>query len=166
MEQEINYAEKINTFKLLIDNNSDDIALNYLQKANWDEEQAAILFNKENRTIPSDVIPQPKKPEPKVTKPTGNTNRNNPYDKFLKIPMINPSVNQSIFGKLFGWLKAKPENYNKIFDKSQIPCNLMQVIIQRINFSCLIFYLIFFFLFFFTIRLLIYFIVINASVTI
>ena len=116
MEQEINYAEKINTFKLLIDNNSDDIALNYLQKANWDEEQAAILFNKENRTIPSDVIHQPKQPEPKVTKPTGNTNRNNPYDKFIKIPMIDPSVNQSIFGKLFGWLKAKPENYNKIFD--------------------------------------------------
>ena len=32
MEQEIDYTEKINTFKLLIDNNSDDIALNYLQK--------------------------------------------------------------------------------------------------------------------------------------
>ena len=44
---EINYSEKINTFKLLIDYNDDDLALDFLERANWDEEKAANLYNKE-----------------------------------------------------------------------------------------------------------------------
>ena len=49
---EINYGEKIETFKLMIENQNDDIALNYLQRTNWDEEKAVNLFNQENKTIP------------------------------------------------------------------------------------------------------------------
>ena len=49
---ELNYAEKIETFKLMIENNNEDIALKFLQKANWDEEKAVILFHSENLTNP------------------------------------------------------------------------------------------------------------------
>ena len=51
MEDNINYAEKIENFKLLVENNSEDIAVKYLEKVNWDEQKAALLFNQENRTI-------------------------------------------------------------------------------------------------------------------
>ena len=49
---DINYGEKIETFKLMIENNNEDIALKFLQIANWDEEKAVILFHSENLTNP------------------------------------------------------------------------------------------------------------------
>ncbi len=51
-DKDINYGEKIETFKLMIENNNEDIALKFLQKANWDEEKAVILFHSENLTNP------------------------------------------------------------------------------------------------------------------
>lgn len=37
MNNDINYAEKINTFKAIVENQNDEIALKYLELANWDE---------------------------------------------------------------------------------------------------------------------------------
>jgi len=56
MKDDINYAEKIATFNLLVGNNNEDIAFNYLSMANWDETQAAILFNKENKGANATLI--------------------------------------------------------------------------------------------------------------
>ena len=47
-DKDINYGEKIETFKLMIENNNDDIALMYLQKADWDEERAVMLYHSED----------------------------------------------------------------------------------------------------------------------
>ena len=46
--EDINIIEKIETFKLLVGNNNEDIAYNYLERAKWDETKAAMLFNQEN----------------------------------------------------------------------------------------------------------------------
>ena len=35
MDKELNYSEKIENFKLLIENQDDEIAINYLQKVVW-----------------------------------------------------------------------------------------------------------------------------------
>ena len=35
--KEIDYTNKIHTFQAIVVNDNYDIALNYLQKANWDE---------------------------------------------------------------------------------------------------------------------------------
>ena len=56
MKDDINYAEKIATFNLLVGNNNEDIAFNYLSMANWDETQAAILYNKENKGANATLI--------------------------------------------------------------------------------------------------------------
>jgi len=51
MEKQLNYAEKIENFKLLVENQDDEIAINYLQKAKWDESIAANLYNEEKSLI-------------------------------------------------------------------------------------------------------------------
>ncbi len=38
--------EKINTFKVLVENNDDEIALKYLEKSGWDETVNYYLINK------------------------------------------------------------------------------------------------------------------------
>ena len=48
--ESINYSEKILTFNLLVGNNDNDKALNYLTKANWDETKAAQLYNKDKES--------------------------------------------------------------------------------------------------------------------
>lgn len=45
---DIDYTQKILTFNLLVGNNDQEIAYNYLKRANWDENKAAILYNQEN----------------------------------------------------------------------------------------------------------------------
>ena len=47
--EDINYAEKIATFNLLVGNDNQEIAFNYLSLANWDETKAAMLYNEENK---------------------------------------------------------------------------------------------------------------------
>ena len=46
---EIDYTEKIATFNLLVGNENEEIAFNYLTLTNWDETKAAMLYNKENK---------------------------------------------------------------------------------------------------------------------
>ena len=58
MKDEIDYATKIATFNLLVNNNNDDIAVNYLTLTNWDENEAAILYNKENKGANAKLINQ------------------------------------------------------------------------------------------------------------
>ena len=45
---DIDYTQKILTFNLLVGNNDQEIAYNYLKRTNWDENKAAILYNQEN----------------------------------------------------------------------------------------------------------------------
>ena len=45
---DIDYTQKILTFNLIVGNNNQEIAYNYLKRANWDENKAAILYNQEN----------------------------------------------------------------------------------------------------------------------
>lgn len=47
--EDIDYTEKIATFNLLVGNNNEEIAFNYLSLTNWDESKAAILYNQENK---------------------------------------------------------------------------------------------------------------------
>ena len=47
--ENIDYTEKIANFNLLVGNQNEEIALNYLTITNWDEDKAAILYNKENK---------------------------------------------------------------------------------------------------------------------
>ena len=47
--ENIDYTEKIATFNLLVGNNNEEIALNYLTLSNWDETKAAMLYNQENK---------------------------------------------------------------------------------------------------------------------
>ncbi len=47
--ENIDYTEKIATFNLLVGNNNEEIALNYLTLTNWDETKAAMIYNKENK---------------------------------------------------------------------------------------------------------------------
>ena len=70
MKDEIDYTEKISTFNLLVGNTNEEVALNYLTLTNWDENQAAILYNKENKGADAKLI---------------NTNNN----------IINPNINQN-----------------------------------------------------------------------
>ncbi len=51
MDKELNYSEKIENFKLLVENQDDELAINYLKKANWDESTAANLYNEERTQI-------------------------------------------------------------------------------------------------------------------
>ena len=74
MKDDIDYTEKIKTFNLLVGNNNEEIALNYLTIANWDENQAAILYNKENKGADAKLI--------------NNNNNNN---------LINPNSNNNFF---------------------------------------------------------------------
>ena len=47
--EDIDYSQKIATFNLLVGNMNEEIALNYLTISNWDENKAAILYNRENK---------------------------------------------------------------------------------------------------------------------
>lgn len=58
MLDDINYQEKINTFKILVGNEDDDIALRYLEREEWDEQKAAMLYNSENKTLPQKYSPE------------------------------------------------------------------------------------------------------------
>ena len=71
MKEDIDYTEKIKTFNLLVGNTNEEIALNYLTITNWDEDQAAILYNKENKGADAKLI-----------------NNNN---------LINPNINNNNF---------------------------------------------------------------------
>ena len=75
MKDDIDYTEKIKTFNLLVGNNNEEIALNYLTLTNWDENQAAILYNKENKGADAKLI-------------NNNNNNNN---------LINPNINNNFF---------------------------------------------------------------------
>ena len=80
-DKDINYGEKIETFKLMIENNNDDIALMYLQKADWDEERAVMLYHSE------DLNPQ-----------NYNTSISNSYNFNYNISKSNPpKVKKSSF---------------------------------------------------------------------
>lgn len=74
MKDDIDYTEKIKTFNLLVGNNNDEIALNYLTISNWDENQAAILYNKENKGADAKLNP--------------NNNNNN---------LLSPNINNNFF---------------------------------------------------------------------
>ena len=112
---EINYSEKINTFKLLVDNNDDDLALHYLERANWDEEKAANLYNQEMHSQKKHI--PIKQPEPvRIPKKEEKL-----YDinGFPEIPMVNLHQDLSKAQKFFGFIDKlfSDKNNNPIFNK-------------------------------------------------
>ena len=125
---EVNYNEKIKTFQLLINNDSDDIALNYLERANWDESEAARLFEKENKTIPENIA-QPEKMinsnfsiEPNYFPKEQKKSKEIKYDinTFPSLPMVDPAVlnrgiNNSFFSFSFVQRFFSGSNYNSMF---------------------------------------------------
>ena len=56
INEEINYESKITNFNKIVGNNNVDIALEFLQLANWDENQAIKLYLN-NVSLPSNTIP-------------------------------------------------------------------------------------------------------------
>ena len=114
---EINYSEKINTFKLLIDYNDDDLALDFLERANWDEEKAANLYNKEMNSQKKQIPIKPPEPVriPKKEEKLYDING------FPEIPMVNPHQGLSKTQKFFGFFDKlfsfSDKNNNPIFNK-------------------------------------------------
>ena len=106
MEDNINYAEKIENFKLLVENNNDDIAINYLQRANWDEQKAALLFNNENRTIPQGI--------PNYNNNNINFMNNNNIDlsKYEECPIVFPS--KSLLSGIFSFFTYSYSNFEYV----------------------------------------------------
>lgn len=123
---EVNYNEKIKTFQLLINNDSDDIALNYLERANWDESEAARLFEKENKTI-SENVAQPEKMinsnfsiEPNFFPKEQKKSKEKKYDinTFPSLPMVDPAVlNRGLKNSFFSFFQGflSDSNYNSMF---------------------------------------------------
>lgn len=124
---EVNYNEKIKTFKLIIGNDSDDIALNYLERTNWDENEAAMLFEKENKTN-SQNNPQTKTlinntfkiDQNYFSKEKKETNKEK-YDinTFQSLNMVNPATqNRGIAKSIISFFQGivSDSNYNSLFD--------------------------------------------------
>ena len=97
MKDEIDYAEKIATFNLLVGNNNEDIAVNYLTLANWDETQAAILYNQENKGANAKLINPSINDFNNINNNVNNINLNNNPDIIpINDDIINPFPQQKI----------------------------------------------------------------------
>ena len=100
MEKQLNYAEKIENFKLLVENQDDEIAINYLQKADWDESIAANLYNEEKTlfynpdSTSTTIVNEIKKVDMK---------------KYQEIPIPYPQK-MGFIGSFFCIFKAFPKN--------------------------------------------------------
>ena len=104
MEDNINYAEKIENFKLLVENNSEDIAVKYLEKTHWDEQKAALLFNQENRTTQQNI--------------TSHNNNRLDLSKYEECPIIFPS--KGIFSQFFNSLFYSYSNFEYVDEFKQL----------------------------------------------
>ena len=104
MEDNINYAEKIENFKLLVENNSEDIAVKYLEKTHWDEQKAALLFNQENRTTQQNI--------------TSHNNNRLDLSKYEECPIIYPS--KGIFSQFFNSLFYSYSNFEYVDEFKQL----------------------------------------------
>jgi len=98
MKDDIDYATKIATFNLLVNNDNDDIAVNYLTLTNWDENEAAILYNKENKGANAKLINQ------------NNLNNINPNFYQNDINNIIPPDDNIIFDQPPFFGKINPNN--------------------------------------------------------
>ena len=99
MEKQLNYAEKIENFKLLVENQDDEIAINYLQKADWDESIAANLYYEEKTQIYN----------PETTSTTIiNEVEKIDMSKYKEIPIPYPQK-INLIGSLFCIFKAFPK---------------------------------------------------------
>ena len=110
MEDNINYAEKIENFKLLVENNNDDIAVRYLEKTNWDEQKAALLFNQENRTTPGMVTAN----NNQRTKSNNGIN----LSMYEECPIIFPS--KGFFSNLFNFFTYSYSNFEYVDEFKQL----------------------------------------------
>ena len=104
MEDNINYAEKIENFKLLVENNSEDIAVKYLEKTHWDEQKAALLFNQENRTTQQNI--------------TSHNNNRLDLSKYEECPIIFPS--KGIFSQFFNSFFYSYSNFEYVDEFKQL----------------------------------------------
>ena len=101
MEDNINYAEKIENFKLLVENNNDDIAVKYLERVEWDERKAAVLYNKENRTFLNE------------NKKKQNKNKDElDLSKFEECPIIFPT--KTFISGIFDFFSYQYSNYEYV----------------------------------------------------
>ena len=92
--EDIDYTEKIATFNLLVGNNNEEIAFNYLTLTNWDETKAAILYNQENKGPGAQLNPSKSIPTYPYHAPTNNIiNNNNINKKSITSPIINKKNN-------------------------------------------------------------------------
>ena len=95
---DIDYTEKIATFNLLVGNNNEEIALNYLTITNWDETKAAMLYNQENKGPGAKLNPSlniPLYQSPPNNNPIKN-NKNSINNKPIISPIINNNFNNNI----------------------------------------------------------------------
>ena len=111
MKDDIDYTEKIATFNLLVGNTNEEIAYNYLSMANWDETQAAILYNQENKGADAKLI---------------NTNNNfSNYNNLNNYNYINtniiPNINQNNIPNLI------PKNDDIIIPSPQTHINPINI---------------------------------------
>ena len=97
----INYAEKIANFNLIVGNQNEDIAYNYLSKTGWDENKAANLFNEENKKLDIALAKYMKNKERKQKMKPKHIN---------KYPEYNIDSINSIFNSI-----------SKIFKKDNMP---------------------------------------------
>ena len=130
MKNEINYAEKIATFNLLVGNTNEDIAFNYLTLANWDETQAAILYNKENKGADAKLI----NPGGNIPIPMNNQNNyinnnyininnysNNTNPNQNTIPLFDDFIYNYSDQRINPGYKAKPKIKTKLDKYREFP---------------------------------------------
>ena len=121
----INYAEKIANFNLIVGNQNEDIAYNYLSKTGWDENKAANLFNEENKKLDLALSKYMKLKERKQKMKPKHINKYPEYN----IDSIN-SVFNSI-SKIFK--KDNTQYFNRYFSRIKNAIMLLDDFISKLE---------------------------------
>ena len=121
----LNYAEKIANFNLIVGNQNEDIAYNYLSKTGWDENKAANLFNEENKKLDLALSKYMKHKERKQKMKPKHINKYPEYN----IDSINGILNS--ISKIFK--KDNTEYFNRYFSRIKNAIKLLDDFISKLE---------------------------------
>ena len=132
--EEIDYTEKIATFNLLVGNNNEEIALNYLTLTNWDETKAAMLYNQENKGPEAKLNPTINFPAYQYV-PTNNQKKKNNENtnNIKKKPIASPNINKKNNNNLNNISNNNNFYASKTYIQPKITYNSIQNNMKEIN---------------------------------
>ena len=120
----INYAEKISNFNLMVNNHNEDIAYKYLSQAGWDETQAAKIFNEEIKKMEQTLS---KYLHSKERKEKMKPKHINNYPEY-KIDSIN-----GILNRITSYFKEDNNKYFFRFSKIKNAVQILDNFIQKLK---------------------------------